>query len=226
MKVHLTAVSSNKKTGPIPVSTTEEKSCPTTCPLFGNGCYANAGPLGLHWRKVSSGERGLSSWGEFCDTIAKLPKRQLWRHNQAGDLPHHDGVIDMDKVLDLVIANSGRRGFTYTHHDMTDAHNRAVVSVANRRGFTVNVSANNVDEAVKFKQETAAPVVSIVPPEFWGDDKVVKRDGVAFVRCPAEYDKSVSCATCAACAVPDRKSVIGFTVHGTSKKKAAIIARG
>lgn len=225
MKVHLTKVSSNAKTGPIPVSTTEEKSCPSTCPLFGNGCYANAGPLGLHWRKVSGGERGME-WDDFCETIAKLPKRQLWRHNQAGDLPHVDGEIDEDLVLDLVDANEGRNGFTYTHHDMGIPHNRAMVRLCNRRGFTVNVSANTVSEAIRLKSAVTSPVVTIVPSEFWGDSKVVNVDGFSVFRCPAEYDKSIICATCGACAVSERKSIIGFTVHGTQKKKAAIIARG
>lgn len=227
-KVHLTKISSNAKTGPIPVSTSEEATCPSTCPLFGNGCYANAGPLGLHWRKVSGGERGMS-WGEFCDTITKLPEKQLWRHNQAGDLSHIDGDIHWDKLMNLVIANKGRRGFTYTHHDLGYPHNRTVVHVANKKGFTINASGNSPYHAVQLKRlmaasESTIPVVSIVPLDFWGDNKTAKRDGETFVRCPAEYDKSGNCANCGACAVSDRKSIIGFTVHGTQKKKANIIA--
>ena len=40
---HLTKVSSNRKTGPIPVSTTTSDSCPPTCSLKGAGCYAEQG---------------------------------------------------------------------------------------------------------------------------------------------------------------------------------------
>ena len=61
---HLTTKSSNKKVGPIPVSTSSHLNCPQTCPYLNNGCYADGGPLALHWRKVTEGERG-DTWDEF-----------------------------------------------------------------------------------------------------------------------------------------------------------------
>ena len=68
---HLTPKSANKKVGPIPVSTTTADTCPATCP-FNNanegGCYAEAGPLKLHWMKVTRGERG-TNFSEFLEQI-------------------------------------------------------------------------------------------------------------------------------------------------------------
>jgi hypothetical protein len=55
---HFTRVSGNAKCGPIPVTTTSADSCPPTCSFKGNGCYAESGPLALHWKAVSSGKRG------------------------------------------------------------------------------------------------------------------------------------------------------------------------
>ena len=115
MRVHITARSGNAKTGPIPVTTTERASCPTTCPFYDKGCYAKSGPLALHWRKVSDGERG-TDWQGLTEFVKSLPERQLWRHNQAGDLPHIDGQINGTLLGQLVDANRGKRGFTYTHH--------------------------------------------------------------------------------------------------------------
>jgi hypothetical protein len=87
MKVHLTLISGNEKTGPIPVSTTSADTCPDVCPLKnGGGCYAEHGRLRIHWDKVSAGERGMD-WDSFCHIIAGLPDKTFWRHNQAGDLP-------------------------------------------------------------------------------------------------------------------------------------------
>ena len=63
MRVHITPRSGNAKTGPIPVTTTERASCPSTCPFYDKGCYAKSGPLALHWRKVSDGERGTDWQG-------------------------------------------------------------------------------------------------------------------------------------------------------------------
>ena len=104
MKVHLTLKSANAKVGPIPVSTSEPSSCPDSCPLKAGGCYAKGGPLALHWRNVPN--RGME-WNDFCQSIAKLPEGQIWRHNQAGDLPHVNGVISAEEVEFLVASNTG-----------------------------------------------------------------------------------------------------------------------
>jgi hypothetical protein len=39
------------------------------------------------------------------------------------------------------------------------------------------------------------------------------------VICPATYPKEeITCASCKLCAIPTRKSIIGFPAHGTGKK--------
>ena len=47
--------------------------------------------------------------------IAALPVNDLWRHNQAGDLPGDGELIDKPKLRQLIKANHGKRGFTYSH---------------------------------------------------------------------------------------------------------------
>ena len=116
MTVALTPISSNRKTGPMPVSYSTKEWCPDTCPLKKHGCYAKHGPTGIHWRKVTAGERG-TDWNTFVSKVRHLPKGGIWRHNVAGDLPAKDGVIDGHKMLSLMAANHGKGGFTYTHHD-------------------------------------------------------------------------------------------------------------
>ena len=101
MQVHLTPKSANAKTGPIPVSTTEKDSCPTDCAMRGE-CYAASGPLALHWSAVSAGQRG-TDWATFCGTVADMPDNQLWRHNQAGDLPQSGGTIDAVLLGQLLV---------------------------------------------------------------------------------------------------------------------------
>ncbi|HEY2474799.1 MAG TPA: hypothetical protein VGI19_08340 [Candidatus Cybelea sp.] len=144
MNYHLTLKSRNGKTGPIPVSTTAKASC-GDCPLKGNGCYADKGPLALFWSKVSDGKAG-GDFAAFLEQIAALPAGQLWRHNQAGDLPGEGNAIDGAALAELVTANSGKAGFTYTHKPMT-TENAAAVAAANRDGFTINLSGNNVAHA-------------------------------------------------------------------------------
>src|SRR6187431_3010559 len=84
LRVSFSRKSGNSKTGPIPVSMTSQATCPPSCAFYGAGCYAESHWLGKHWEKVT--EKGLD-WSAFCLQIAALPEGQLWRHNQAGDLP-------------------------------------------------------------------------------------------------------------------------------------------
>ena len=222
MNIGYTHRSSNAKVGKIPVTTSSKKTCPTECPMLDNGCYASAGfHTNMHWDKVTSGERG-GSMDALCTQVRKLPEGQLWRHNVAGDLqPTDDGLIDSRALWQLVAANTGRRGFTYTHYSPYKLDNLAAIEGANRAGFTVNISANSPSEAQALKDNTQAPVVTIVPSDYWATgDKVGD-----IVRCPAETREEVTCKTCKLCSVATRDVIVGFTVHGTQAKKADIIAR-
>lgn len=105
---HLTRISKNTKTGPIPVSTSSAETCPDSCPFREKGCYALNGPLALHWRKVTQRTSGLE-WEDFCNQIAALPRNQLWRHNQAGDLCGINEYIDAGALSKLTRANRGRK---------------------------------------------------------------------------------------------------------------------
>jgi len=217
MNIQLVRKSSNAKTGPIPTTTSPRSTCPTECPLSGKGgCYAEAGYYTrLNWDKVDSGERG-TDWPTFLQGIRKLPEGQLWRHNVAGDLPQDShGLIDERKLWELAAANTGKRGFTYTHYTMDKPQNREAVASANRVGFTINVSHNSPQEALQASH--GQPRVTIVPEDFWRTDG--RREGT-IVRCPAEYTEAVSCATCQLCQRGDRKDIVGFTVHGTRKGAA------
>lgn len=211
MQVHLTLKSANVKTGPIPVSTTERDSCPTDCAMRA-GCYAASGPLALHWAAVSAGTRG-TSWGQFVQAIAALPEGQLWRHNQAGDLPQTGGTIDAVKLGQLVAANQGRRGFTYTHH--RDRASLAWVKHANEWGFTVNLSANDLSDADALADTGAGPVVVVLPSTQTQNTETPA--GRKVVVCPATQRDDISCATCQLCQ-RQRSTIVGFPAHGTRKR--------
>lgn len=223
MFTHLTIKSRNEKTGPIPVSTTGADSCPTACP-FNNanagGCYANGGPLAIHWRKVTE-KRAGESFARFLEKIRALPAGQLWRHNQAGDLQGKGNRISAGALLDLVKANAGKRGFTYTHKPMTPA-NAALVAHANANGFTINLSGNNLAHADKLARLNVGPVVAVLPAD--ASENTKTPDGRKVIVCPATQRDNVSCATCKLCAVVDRDFIVGFPAHGASKRKAESVA--
>lgn len=224
MQVHLTLVSRNVKTGPIPVSTTSAESCPSACP-FNNankgGCYAESGPLAIHWRKVTQGKAG-DSYGAFLDKIAALPKGQLWRHNQAGDLIGVGDSLEIQALALLIKANKGRKGFTYTHKPLDTQEERDAIRDANKGGFTVNLSGNNPAHADSLADMGIAPVVTVLPAD--ASENTMTPKGRKIVVCPATQRDNISCATCKLCAIASRDVIVGFPAHGTSKRKASAIA--
>jgi hypothetical protein len=217
---HLTRVSANRKTGPIPVSTTSRQSCPPSCPLFNNGCYAEVGPLAWHWAKIGQAGRGVDL-DQFAREIRALPGRTLWRHNQAGDLPGNGESINGAQLNRLVRANKGKRGFTYTHKPLTPS-NLAKIRAANSDGFTINLSANNGTHA-DILAGTGLPVVVIIPT----DAPKVSRTpaGRKIVQCPAENSDRITCANCGLCQLGDRPYLIGFKPKGCKSAAANSLSK-
>ena len=214
---HLTRVSSNIKTGPIPVSTSSRSTCSPSCPFAGNGCYAESGPLALHWAKITRGERGVP-FREFLASIAALPIGQIWRHNQAGDLPHTAGRISRRFIRAIVAANRGKRGYTYTHHDLKLGENLSLIRSANRNGFTVNVSTES-ESAADSAIAAGLPAVMAVPST---ESRVTwsTAAGNRVLVCPAQRSDTKTCADCKLCHKRGARVIIAFLAHGTGRRKA------
>lgn len=234
--IYWTAESRNKKTGPIPVSTTSAETCPAACPLLGNGCYAKGGNVGILWHALTkhgpnaSWKHGASmarsiDWKGLCERVAGLAEGTLWRHNQAGDLPHRKQHITFRAFHALVNANRGRRGFTYTHHNVlgqNGVHNRQLIGWANSMGFTINLSANTLAHADELSETGAGPVVVVQALD--GPRRDVTPAGRIVRTCPATY-AAVTCKQCQWCALPKRSWIVGFPAHGSQKGAADAVAR-
>jgi hypothetical protein len=221
MNYHLTLKSSNKKTGPMAVSTSPQSTCPDDCPLKKEGCFADSGPLKLHWDKISAGTRGVS-FDDFLMQVGALPMRAEYRHNQAGDLPGQDGQIDAPKLARLAATTKRRklRAFTYSHYNvLTNINNRLAIQHANNNGLVINLSANHISEVDTLLNLKIAPVAVIMP---LNSKKITYTEqGNKIVICPAQTNEKTTCLDCMLCAKNDRSFSIGFIAHGTSAKKAA-----
>jgi hypothetical protein len=215
-----TRVSGNSKTGPIPTTMSSRETCPDNCGLKSSGCYAEAGMVRMHWQKVGQDNPKSITIDQLAGHIVSLPKGQLWRMNVAGDLAHDNQVIDPLALSAIIRANKGKKGFTYTHHKVTghDNPNAELVHMANNGGFTVNLSADTLQQADEYKALNIGPVVCILPMDC---DKVTRTPaGNTVIQCPATYNDNLTCANCGICAVATRAAIIGFPVHGTGKNKA------
>lgn len=171
--------------------------------------------MSIHWDKVTRGEKGYE-WPAFIQRVRNLKSNQIWRHNQAGDLEGSANVIDVTKLLELVSANTGRRGFTYTHYPMLEI-NMMAVRMANERGFTVNLSADSPAEADRLADLGIGPVTTLLPR---GDTPRTTPSGRKITVCPAQSVEYMTCAVCQLCQNPKREAVVGFIVHGARFKAA------
>ena len=144
------------------------------------------------WRKVDSGElRTLMVY--FLKRILDLPEGSLWRHNQAGDLPGIGNKIDTVILNQIVLANKGRRGFTYTLKPLNKTNVKAIKSAISN-GFTINCSTESLVK-VDAIMEMGFPAAVVLPKDT--SVAVLKTPaGRSVLVCPQQRGKQESCATC------------------------------
>ena len=153
--------------------------------------------------------------------VAALPAGQLWRFNVAGDLPGAGETVDAAALGEIVRANTGRRGFTYTHKKTPEALYWA--QCATDWGFTVNLSADDAGEADALAAVSNAPLTCIVPMDT--PEKSYTPEGQTIIVCPAQTRNDITCATCGLCARADRRVIIGFRAHGSRARVTDALAR-
>jgi len=225
---HLTKVSGNRKTGPIPVTTHSRASCPASCPLLRSpggvrGCYADGYPLSRHWDRVSRGERG-TAWDRFLGLVRKAARgaRRI-RLMQAGDLPGDGATLDHGSCVDYARASSagGRcEAFGYSHYPRT-AENLATLRAMADRGATVSASCESLAEADRI-MDAGVPAVAVVASDApkHGHTPAGRR----WIVCPAQLG-DMTCAGCgggkgALCWRADRDYVVAFRAHGAAFRRA------
>lgn len=166
----------------------------------------------IHGNAITREDRGVSP-EQFIKQVAALPPGSLFRHNVGGDLWNQLGRIDRTLLKRLTGAVQHlSRAWTYTHL-RPNSLNQVAIRQANRDGFTVNISTENLDDAVKYFRR-GYPVTCIVtdmPTRF-------THQGVTFVRCQNQCDDGqTQCAGCGngepMCAKADRNYVIAFEKH-------------
>lgn len=142
--------------------------------------------------------------------------------------------IDVEYLTALLKAKP-RRGysFTYSHFNpMSWAH------YLEPDKTVINYSAPTPEKAA-YWHSYGVPSVTVVDPGYWisapaheyelgvaGLHKYRRIGGTRIVRCPEEYGAVGGCADCGGkdgplCARLNRDFVVGFSAHGTGKKKAA-----
>lgn len=210
MKYQAVKQSSNVKTGPIPVTYSQRETCPPSCPHYLDDCYAEGFHTRMTWDKIP--DRGVEL-SQLTDFIRAMPEGQIWRHNVAGDLNGRGENLDAAELGQIVAANKGRKGFTYTHKKSTDAIKWA--RHATDWGFTINLSADDAGEADTLAAH-GLPVVVVVPIDT--PKHTTTPEGRPILVCPAQTVDYMTCALCGLCQKADRRQIIGFRAHGTKAR--------
>jgi hypothetical protein len=212
MKTKFIARSTNRKLGPIPAVYAEKSSCPSSCPLMGAGCYAELGPVSYHWKETKT------PWKAFLSEIEAIPAGSLWRYAVAGDLPGKGDNLNLQLTMELALANGESKGFTYTHKPLKLPKEKALIKWVNTHtNFTINLSADSLEECDEKLSWNIAPVVTVVRTGCTLCDSTPK--GKTVMVCPETYNPQVNCLTCKICHNSKRDFIVGFPAHGTRKNK-------
>ena len=215
---HLSRVSSNKKTGPIAVTTTAKSSCPASCGMR-DVCYAASGPLALHWAKVSNGSRS-NGWRDHLADLESLPFGSPLRLNQAGDLVASvSGRLSRAFIDGLLSVVKSRKlqAWTYTHHDHTVGDNGKLLRRANREGLRINVSTETEESADRAIASGLPAVLAVSSEETRTVWRTPARNLVKV--CPAQL-RDTDCSRCMLCHKRGSKVIIAFLAHGSRKSRA------
>lgn len=211
--------SGNVKLGGMPSCIVSGDTCPTSCAFYGDGCFAEFGMLGHHWRRA--GAEGLA-WEGFLDRLRALPADTLWRYAVAGDLPGVGDELDVVRTAELIHTNFGRRGFAFTHKPLRSPLERRAIHKANSLGFVVNLSASTLEEADAKLALQVGPVAVVLP---LGTTAALQTPaGHPVLLCRFETH-GVTCADCGLCARP-HQVIVGFIAHGQMKARVSVIASG
>lgn len=212
----------SRKVGDMPTSYSPRKTCPDTCSLKNNGCYGDNFPIRLHWDRFSNDQN--DNWDEFVSSVRKFrqenPKR-LWRYNIVGDIVGNNTKIDFPRLKKLVKANNGGDVIAYTHK-YTRQENLAHIRYAVKRGFNLNLSADNTGDALVLRKKTNLPVTAVLSVTKNQYEKMTNGERQDYrsnlsvnkiVICPEQTGAVKDCQSCKLCSNPKRKSIVGFLKH-------------
>ena len=212
MSVKFVRLSANKKIGMAAATYASQASCPTTCPFYNNGCYAESGPTGIHTRALN----------RSTDTALEVAQKEAAAIRAAAADPiqpsiplrlHVVGDCATAAAAEIVAAAAAeyikRKGpvWTYTH---------AWREVPRESWGAVSVLASCEtadDVAAARARGYAAAIVR-------NQDRTERGGGLTYVPCP-QQNSGVTCTDCRMCfrdeSLLQVGTVIVFKPHGIRK---------
>lgn len=199
-----------------------KQSCPTSCPLQDNGCYAQNSFVGIINKRNETSCEGMSpldiAKAEAAEIDAaynggRVP-RSVLRLHVAGDAKTPEAAETLAAAVTRWFLRGGGVVWSYTH---------AWREVARHHWGRVSIlaSVETDEDIVAARAQGYMPAVTV--SSFDGPG-VIRRAGTKFIPCPAQTNDDKACSDCGLCMKADylreRGFGIAFAVHGTGSAKA------
>lgn len=210
--------SSNRKlsvAGKVSVTMVSQASCPTTCPFYKSGCYAESGPQGIHTSRLNKSEEKdvLQIAKEEAKAILALTGKNNLRLHVVGDCTTDDSAKEVSSAAEIHMSKNNKKVWTYTHAHNVERKSWGKVSVLR--------SCENITQVKKATEEGFASC--IVVSEFKKNTAYKLDNEYTGIPCPQQTGKAADCESCKLCwndiKLHKSKRVILFSAHGTGKKK-------
>jgi hypothetical protein len=209
-----TTKTQNAKTGPVRLATYRTQgSCPTDCPLFNAGCYAENRGVGGSSSPFGHAERGTiigTDYTPLVEVIHRLGPGAMVRLNVSGDYLLPDGTPD-HAYIEATNTAHRLQVLSYTH-----AWDRLKPEWFHRN-TRPNASCDTLVDLVN-AQAAGWPTVLLNPDATFAQGDTLPGGSRAVV-CPYEATGR-QCIDCGLCARTQRPSTVLFALHGARRKVA------
>ena len=212
-------LSHNSKIGDASATYVTQDSCPDSCTLKKNGCYAENNLVGMITGKLNSQANGqykpLEIAKQEASAIGTLTGMRPLRVHVVGACRTNAAAKTVAKAMIGHTKKFGQKAWSYTH-----AWRK--VKAASWLGQSVLASCESTADAKEAMEKGYA--VALVVPEFQGS-KSYMLDGVKVLPCPAQVGDT-NCSLCRLCmgskSLRAARVVIGFEAHGHRKSKVLL----
>jgi hypothetical protein len=211
--------SNNAKIGAMSATYATQRTCPATCPLRDNGCYAESGFVGITTRRLNRAAKRLRKAVAFnaakqeAQAIDALSGAYPLRLHIVGDCTTNRDAQLLSKAATRYTKRGGCRVYTYTHSWRT---------IRRKSWGVINVLASCETLAQVKEAHKLGYAASLVVAEH-RQEKLYKLGGVRLLPCPAQT-KHITCSECRLCMNDEylhkSKTVIAFAAHGANANKA------
>jgi len=188
-------------------------SCPSTCALLNNGCYAQFGHVAIQMHGQYSDNDG----DIFLRELNRIPQGAALRLHVSGDVMR-DGGKDGSNVLDVEYLNALIEGakrrpdvsmYGYTHAWRQIDRNEFVFP----SNLTLNASCDTQEDVAEARAagwDTTTVVPAETPGKRYGDTVVCQNKTTG-----------LTCDKCRLCFKSNRSLTVAFKAHGVSKRKVS-----